>query len=134
MKKKMLFMLMLVAAGISAFLVVSLYAGSAKQPDMVIDLDVCSNAKVIKIIAYHGKWANQPAVWIQAKVKNVGDKPVQLRSKCYLHNTEFSRGFMVPKVGKPLLKPGKEGTAKFPFTLTELPNKFTIKVEDLGLE
>ena len=134
MKKKILFMLILVAAGISVFWVVSLYAGSAKQPDMVINLDVCSNAKVIKIIAYHGKWANQPAVWIQAKVKNVGNKPVQLRSKCYLDDTEFSRGFMVPKVGKPLLKPGKAGTAKFPFPLTDLPKKFTIKVEDLGLE
>jgi hypothetical protein len=107
---------------------------AAAEPEMVINLDVTSKAKITKITLSKGKWANSPAVWVMAKVKNVSDQPIQYKTKCDFPGTDISRGFMVPKVGKPLLKPGAVGTAKFPFPAAELPKKMTIKVEDFSLE
>ena len=59
---------------------------------------------------------------------------MQYKAKCYLHDCDLNRGFMVPKVGKPLIKPGAQGTAKFPFPYTKVPKHFTIKIEDFSLD
>lgn len=106
----------------------------AAEPAMVIRFDVTSKAQLMQISISHGKWANNPAVWIKAKIKNVSDQPIQYKTKCYFDGTDINRGFMVPKVGKPLIKPGAQATAKFPFPSAEIPKKFTIKVEDFSLE
>ena len=133
MKKRITLIIILCMVGILSVFVFSSYAGGPKDPELVINLDVSDTAKVVKIIAFHGKWANQPAVWIHATIKNVTDKPMQYKTKCDFTGTDHSRGFWVPKVGKPLLKPGKIGTAKFPFPGKNMPKSFTIKVVDVSL-
>jgi hypothetical protein len=133
MKKKRIIMLILCALILTGILAVVSYAGSAKKPDMVINLDVCKNARVTKIIAYFGKWNLKPAVWIEARIKNTSDKPMAFKAKCYMDGTDLSRGFSVPKVGKPPLQPQKEGKAKFPFTSDKLPKKFSIVVTEMPI-
>ncbi len=109
-------------------------AADTKNSEMVINLDVSSKAQVTQILINQGKWADQPAVWVKAKIKNTSDKPAQYKTKCYFHGTEINRGFMLPAVGRPLIKPGAVGTAQFPFPSSELPKNFTIKVEDISLD
>jgi hypothetical protein len=133
MKKKRIVMFILCAVILPGLLTVVSYAGSSKKPDMVINLDVCRNAQVTKIIAYFGKWNLKPAVWLEARIKNTSDKPMAFKAKCYLEGTDLSRGFSVPKVGKPPLQAQKIGKAKFPFTLDKLPQKFSIVVTEMPI-
>lgn len=131
MKKGRILILILCAASILGVMSVISYAAGPKKPEMVINFDVTKKAQVTKVIAYFGKWNNQPAVWIQVKVKNVTDKPVQYKTRCTLHDIGVNRGFWVPKAGNPLIKPGKEGNAKYPFTYNKLPKKITFVVQDV---
>ncbi len=73
-------------------------AGGPKNPDLVINLDVSPKAKITNIIVYKGKWANQPAIWIQAKVQNVATEPLQLKTRCSSDSADITRGFWIPKV------------------------------------
>ncbi len=138
MKKNKILILILCACAVSLLgmmLVVSSAAGP-KKPDMVVNFDVTKKAQVTKLMIYHGKWNKQPAVWILAKIKNVTDKPVQYKTRCALHDTGINRGFWVPKVGKPLIKPGKESKAKYPFPYDtdKMPKKFSIMIKDVSME
>ena len=104
-----------------------------KNPDLVINLDVSPKAKITNIIVYKGKWANQPAIWIQAKVQNIATEPLQLKTRCSSDSADITRGFWIPKVGKPPLKPGKIGTAKYPFPGNQIPKDLTIVVQDMPI-
>ena len=136
MKKGRILILGLCAVSILGLLVFYAHAGGSKDPEMTINLDVTGKAKVTKLLIYHGKWNKQPAVWILAKIKNVTDKPVQYKTRCALHDTGINRGFWVPKVGKPLVKPGKAGMAKYPFPYDtdKMPKKFSITIKDVPME
>lgn len=106
----------------------------AGEPKMVIDFDVSPNAQVTQISIGPGKMAGKPIVFVKAKIKNIGDKPSHYKTKCDFIGTPNSQGFMVPKTGTPALKPGKEGTAKYPFPSTELPKEMKIKIEEYSLD
>ena len=114
-------------------LITSASAGGPKEPEMVINLDVSQKARVTKIIAYRGKWNNQPAIWIQAKIQNVTAEPLQLKTRCSSDSADTTRGFWIPKVGKPPIKPGKIGTGKYPFPGNQLPKDLTLVVQDMPI-
>lgn len=134
MKKNNSLIVFACVIGLLAMPAIAVKAADPKSPEMVISLDVTPKAQITEVSIKPGKWANQPAVWVNAKIKNTSDQPVQYKTKCYFHGTDISRGFMVPKVGKPLIKPGAVGTAKYPFPSSQLPQKFTIQVVDFSLE
>ncbi|UCF82519.1 MAG: hypothetical protein JSV50_15145 [Desulfobacteraceae bacterium] len=135
MKKAGVLIFIFCAVSTFGVFVAESHAGGPKKPEMVMEFDVTGKAQVTQVVCYFGKWNNQPALWIQAKVKNITDKPVQYKTRCTLHDIGVNRGFWVPKAGNPLVKPGKEGKAKFPFTYTKLPQKVTIVVDDVpGME
>lgn len=119
------------------FLIVGLWlpaAGLAAEPEMVIDFDVTPKGQVVQVSLTKGKWGGKPAVLVKAKVKNISSQPIQFKLSCDFPGTDISSGFMVPKVGNPLLEPGKSGTATFPFPSNETPKKMQFKVVDFTLE
>jgi hypothetical protein len=124
---------MLAALFFAAGFLLSVNARAA-DPEMVIDFDVTSKAQVTQVLMVNGKWGGQPAVMVKAKIKNMSDQPIQFKVTCDFVGTDISRGFMVPKVGNPLLEPGKSGTATFPFPFNEIPKKLILKVVDFTLE
>ena len=116
------------------FLSTAAVAGS-KGPATAIKITGSDKAKVTMLSTSFGKWNNAPALWIKMKIKNISDAPVQFKTRCTLHDKEINRGFWVPKAGKPLIKPGKEGGAKYPFPTTEMPEKVTIHIQEVeGME
>jgi hypothetical protein len=133
MKKKVSIIFCICVLFLLGLLLTTAPAGGPKEPEMVINLDVCPKAKVTNIIAYKGKWANQPAIWIQAKIQNVAAEPLQLKTRCSSDTANITRGFWIPKVGKPPIKPGKIGTAKYPFPGNQIPKDLTIVVQNMPI-
>jgi len=121
---------------VSLFVAVMWLSGPAwaEQPKMVIDFNVPPNAQVTQISISPGKMAGKPVVFVKAKIKNIGDKPSHYKTKCDFIGTPNSQGFMVPKTGTPAIKPGKEGTAKYPFPSMEFPKEMKIKIEEYSLD
>ena len=135
MKRSMfLISILCVLAVTICFLSTAAVAGS-KGPALAIKITGSDKAQVTMLSASFGKWNNGPALWIKMKLKNVTDQPVQFKTRCTVHDLGINRGFWVPKAGKPLIKPGKEGKAKYPFPTTEMPKKITLHIQEVeGME
>ena len=106
----------------------------AEGPQMVIDFNVVPYAQVTQISISPGQMAGKQILFVKVKIKNIGNKPSHFKTKCDFVGTPFSQGFMVPKTGTPAIKPGEQGTAKYPFQSTELPKKMKIKIEEYSLD
>jgi len=135
MKRSMFLISILCVLAVTICSLSTAAAAGSKGPAMAIKITGSDKAKVTMLSTSFGKWNNAPALWIKIKLKNVTDQPVQFKTRCTLHDLELNRGFWVPKAGAPLIKPGKEGGAKYPFPTTDMPKKVTIHIQEVvGME
>jgi hypothetical protein len=104
-------------------------AWGAEKEGLDVTLNISDKASLTQFRAYPGKWNNQPAVWIEAKIKNISQNPVQFKTRCMFPEEGISRGFWIPKVGNPPIQPGKEAKAQFPFPYGRMPSKLSLIVE-----
>ncbi len=96
-----------------------------------ISFDLCPSVQVTNISYYMKKYKGAPRLHFDVKIKNISTEDKRFRLAIFLPDGVAGGGFYPRKGKPPVVKAGEELSRTFPMYFHELPNEYTIMVQEL---
>jgi len=103
----------------------------AKGP--VLTSEVCKSAKLttVEYFMKKSKFSGGPKLHVKVGVTNISQVPKRYRVSIFLPDGASAGGFFPRKGKPPVVKPGQEKIRIFPMYYDRIPDRITIRVEEL---